>query len=109
MPSSETRSQRANLVLTLSACGLAAALGSLLAQPTINSASADAIIGATEMSMVTLTNGQGGIENPYETLYIIDSRSEMLFIYYVENISYKRLDFRQAVSLQQLFRQARGS
>lgn len=93
--------------LTLTACGLAATLGALLAQPSHREAFADAVFGPNDVSMVTLTNGQGGMENPYETLYVLDSRSETLLVYYIENISQKRLDFRQAVSLPQLFSQAR--
>ncbi|MDA0802178.1 MAG: hypothetical protein O2819_00265 [Planctomycetota bacterium] len=99
---------RANTALTLSACGLAMTLGALLAQPTHREALADAVFGPDDVSMLTLTNGLGGAENPHETLYIIDSRSETLMVYFIENSGQKRLDFRQAVSLPELFRQARN-
>ncbi len=98
---------RTNTALTLTACGLAAALGALMAQPSHREAFADAVVGPNDVSMVTLTNGQGGIENPYETLYVLDSDREMLFVYYIENVSYRRLDIRTAVPLSTLFREAR--
>ena len=52
--------------------------------------------------------GQGPDEEPYETLYIIDNRSEMLFIYGMDGGANPRLALRGGSSLPALFRAARG-
>jgi hypothetical protein len=61
-------------------------------------------------SMVTIDSGLGPKERPYESLWVLDSRGEMLFIYYVENANAgeKALLLRQVVFLPDLFRKARG-
>ncbi|MBM4111756.1 MAG: hypothetical protein FJ253_00025 [Phycisphaerae bacterium] len=59
-------------------------------------------------SVATIRSGQGPNERPYELVYVVDSRGETLFIYYIENSTGQRMQLRQALSLPALFRQARG-
>ncbi len=61
-------------------------------------------------SMVTIDSGLGPKERPYESLWVLDGRGEMLFIYYVENANAgeKALLLRQVIFLPDLFRKARG-
>ena len=61
------------------------------------------------MSVITQNTGLGPDTKPYEALWVLDSRGEMLFIYYVENVTDKRLQLRWSESLPKLFRQARGN
>lgn len=62
------------------------------------------------MSVVTQATGLGPAEKPYEALWVLDSRGEMLFVYYIENANAgeKSLLLRQVVPVQDLFRAARG-
>ena len=62
------------------------------------------------VSVVTQNTGLGPPERPYEALWVLDSRGEMLFIYYIENANAgeKSLLLRQAIPVPDLFRQARG-
>lgn len=62
------------------------------------------------MSVVTQNTGLGPPERPYEALWVLDSRGEMLFIYYIENANSgeKSLLLRQAMPVVDLFRVARG-
>lgn len=59
-------------------------------------------------SASTIRSGLGPDGRPYELVYVIDSRGEMLYIYYIENATGQRMQLRQALSLPALFRQARG-
>jgi hypothetical protein len=62
------------------------------------------------VSVVTCETGLGPDNKPYEALWVLDSRGEMLFIYYIENANAgeKSLLLRQVVPVPDLFRQARG-
>jgi hypothetical protein len=66
--------------------------------------------GGQGMSVVTQNTGLGPAERPYEALWVLDGRGEMLFIYYVENANAgeKALLLRQAIPVTELFRVARG-
>ena len=67
-----------------------------------------ALIGQGGVIAITSSVGQGPDEEPYETLYIIDNRSEMLFIYGMDGGANPRLALRGGSSLTALFRAARG-
>ena len=60
-------------------------------------------------SVVTQATGLGPSDKPYEALWVLDGRGEMLFIYYIENANAgeKSLLLRQVVSVPELFRSAR--
>ena len=66
--------------------------------------------GGQGMSVVTQNTGLGPAERPYEALWVLDGRGEMLFIYYMENANAgeKALLLRQAIPVPDLFRTARG-
>lgn len=66
--------------------------------------------GSQGMSVVTQNTGLGPAERPYEALWVLDSRGEMLFVYYIENANSgeKSLLLRQAIPVTDLFRLARG-
>ena len=66
--------------------------------------------GSQGVSVVTAPTGLGPDSKPYEALWVLDSRGEMLFIYYIENANAgeKSLLLRQAMPVTDLFRMARG-
>ena len=66
--------------------------------------------GGQGTSVVTLNTGLGPDTKPYEALWVLDGRGEMLFIYYIENANAgeKALLLRQVLFLPDLFRKARG-
>jgi len=59
-------------------------------------------------SIATIRSGMGPDGRPHDMLYIIDSRGELLYIYFIENVAQQRVWLREVVSLPQLFRVARG-
>lgn len=59
-------------------------------------------------SAVTASVGAGPDEAPFETLYVLDSRGEMLFVYGIDNVADRRIVLRGGASLPALFRAARG-
>jgi len=61
-------------------------------------------------SVVTVETGLGPDNKPYEALWVLDSRSEILSIYYIENANAgeKSLLLRNMVSLPDLFQAARS-
>jgi len=64
--------------------------------------------GQLGFSAATVRSGSGPDTRTNDLLYILDSRGETLFIYYIENVAERRVLLRQVLSLPQLFRQARG-
>ena len=69
---------------------------------------ATAMIGVGGMTAITSSNGQGPDEQPFEVLYIIDNRTETLFVYGVDGGVTPRLSLRGGASIPALFRAARG-
>lgn len=59
-------------------------------------------------SVATIRSGMGPDGRPHDLLYIIDSRGDLLYIYFIENVAQQRVWLREVVSLPQLFRVARG-
>ncbi|MSR18975.1 MAG: hypothetical protein EXS00_07410 [Phycisphaerales bacterium] len=71
-------------------------------------AHAEAVAGGSGFSMVTLTNGLGS-SRAYENVYVIDSHSESLYIYYIAALNDPLgLRLRNLSGLPALFRQGRG-
>ena len=66
--------------------------------------------GGQGTSIVTIDSGLGPKERPYELLWVLDGRGEMVFVYYMENANAgeKALLLRQVIFLPDLFRKARG-
>jgi hypothetical protein len=69
---------------------------------------ATAMIGVGGMTAITSSNGQGPDEQPFEVLYIIDNRTETLFVYGIDGGTTTRLSLRGGASIPALFRAARG-
>ncbi len=101
----------ARIVLVATAIMLAALTIIQAGRIDLNAANAGAAnAGSQGSSMVTIDSGLGPKERPYESLWVLDGRGEMLFIYYIENANSgeKSLLPRQAIFLPDLFRKARG-
>ncbi len=64
--------------------------------------------GVGGFTMITSSTGEGPDESPYETLYILDNRGEMLFVYGIDSAANRKLVLRGGASLPALFRAARG-
>ena len=66
--------------------------------------------GGQGTSVISLNTGLGPDSKPYEALWVLDARGEMLFIYYIENgnAGEKSLLLRHVTPLPELFRAARG-
>lgn len=75
-------------------------------QPAAHAGGASVGIGGT--TMVTASSGKGPDADPYETLFVIDNRSEMLMVYSVSAPPEQRLVLLGGSSLPALFRAARG-
>lgn len=63
--------------------------------------------GQMGFAAATIRSGLGPDTRPYELVYVIDSRGETLYIYYIENATGGPMQLRQVLSLPALFRQAR--
>lgn len=104
-------SATARIVLVATAIMLAALTIIQAGRIDVNAAHAGtANAGPQGSSMVTIDSGLGPKDRPYETLWVLDGRGEMLFVYYIENANAgeKSLLLRQVISLPDLFRKARG-
>ena len=66
--------------------------------------------GRDGFSFATVRNGLiAGIPSMPESVWVLDNRSEMLFIYNIENSDNTRMQIRHRESLANLFRRARGN
>jgi hypothetical protein len=94
---------------TTLACTAAAMATLLLVQVAfMRPAQAESVQGNSGISQATVRNGFGQIFSSPQCLWVIDDRSEMLFVYYIENVADPRLQVRWTESLPRLFQQARG-
>ena len=64
--------------------------------------------GDNGVTVLTASTGQGPDEAPYEALFVLDNRTEMILVYGIESPTDRRLVLRSAASLPALFRAARG-
>ncbi|MDZ4753318.1 MAG: hypothetical protein SGJ11_02330 [Phycisphaerae bacterium] len=64
--------------------------------------------GTGGFSLVTAKTGFGPAERPYEVLLVIDSQTQMFYVYGVENATDRRILLRGGANLPTLFRAARG-
>jgi hypothetical protein len=69
------------------------------------SAYAETTANANDFSLITSRSGTGPDERPYEMLFVIDSRSEVLLVYDMPNIQ-QGIFLRDGGSLTNLFRTA---
>ncbi|MFO0875530.1 MAG: hypothetical protein U0575_16415 [Phycisphaerales bacterium] len=59
-------------------------------------------------TMVTASNGYGKETRPHEMLFLVDNRSELLYVYEIEDVSQRRVILRGGASLPTLLRAGRG-
>lgn len=74
-------------------------------------AEADSTMGSEGFSVVTVNNGLGGNDSshPFQNLCVIDSRAEVLYVYYIQSATDPQgLRLRWVQSLPAMFRAARG-
>lgn len=70
----------------------------------------ETIQGRDGFSFSTVRNGLiAAIPSMPECVWVLDNRSEMLFIYYIEDSANTRLQLRYRENLSNLFRRARGN
>jgi hypothetical protein len=67
-----------------------------------------ASMGAAGVTAITASSGQGPDNMPFEVLYVIDNRSEMILVYGVETQLDRRMTLLGGGSLPALFRASRG-
>lgn len=60
-----------------------------------------------DFTLLTADSGRGGDLEPYQVLFVIDNREQVLLVYEVENAQQRRLIMRDGGSLDNLFRRAR--
>ncbi len=70
-------------------------------------AHAEMATGSGDYTLLTTDSGLGPDEDPYELLYLIDNRAEVLMVYEIENAQRKQVFLRDGGSLDNLFRRAR--
>lgn len=59
-------------------------------------------------SMVTASSGFGRDTRPYELLFLVDNRSEVLYVYEIEDAAQRRVTLKGGSSLPVLMRTGRG-
>ena len=74
-----------------------------------NPAFANMAVSDHGFTLVTANSGRGDDADPNELLYVLDSRSEMLLVYEIEDARQERIVLRHGGSLQNLFAQGRGN
>lgn len=60
-----------------------------------------------DFSLMTTNSGFGNAADPYELLWIVDSRTEMLLVYEIEDIATEGITLRETSYLPNWFRNAR--
>lgn len=58
-------------------------------------------------SAITVTTGKGGDSEPFQAVYVIDSRDEVMMVYEIDDARSGRIELRDGGSLVNLFRRAR--
>ena len=73
----------------------------------VNPAYADMSQSGGSYTLVTDNSGRGPDADPYELLYVIDSRDQVLLVYEIEDVQQKQITFRGGASLETWFTNAR--
>ena len=109
MSRSDIRSSSASVVLWASAFLIAALVIIKAGELPQNAAFAGNASSDSDFSIVTASKGTGPDLRPHELLYVADNRTEMLFIYDIEdNTAGRRVVLRGGGPLPSLFTVARG-
>lgn len=72
-----------------------------------NAAHANMAADRGSYTLMTADSGRGGDTDPYEILYVIDSREQVLLVYEVEDARKRTVAIRDGYSLDTLFQRAR--
>ncbi|MBT8487115.1 MAG: hypothetical protein HKO59_02855 [Phycisphaerales bacterium] len=72
-----------------------------------NPAYAEMGVESEGFTLVTASSGRGDDADPYELLYVLDSRDEVLLVYEIEDARQKQVVFRYGHFLPAWFRTAR--
>lgn len=97
----------ASAILWASAFVIAAMIITQAGRLPQNAAHADVAAERGQYTLLTAASGRGGGEQPYELLYVLDSRDQMFLVYEIENVQQFRIHRRDGGSLDMLFRNAR--
>jgi hypothetical protein len=73
----------------------------------VNSAHAEMVADRGSYTVMTARSGRGPDTEPYEILYIIDSREQILLVYEVEDTRKRQIILREGYSLDDQFQRAR--
>jgi hypothetical protein len=106
-PAMTMRSPAATGVLWASAFVLAALIIIQAGRLPANQAQAQTATSGHGFSVVTANSGRGDEADPYELVYIIDSRADVLLVYAVEDARQGRMNLLGGGSLENLFKRAR--
>ncbi len=94
-------------VLWASAFVLAAMVITQAGRLPVNPAYADMGVENGGFAMVTASSGRGEDAAPYELLYVLDSRDEVLLVYEIEDLRQRQIVMRGGADLPVWFRNAR--
>ena len=72
-----------------------------------NPAYANQAVESNGYTLLTVNSGRGEDCDPYELLYVIDSREQTLLVYEIEDAQRRQITLRNGMNLPSLFRNAR--
>lgn len=102
-----TQTNPAGPVLTASAIVVAALIIVQAGRLPGNPAHAEMATTYGDFTVMTSNSGQGGNEDPWELLYVLDSREQVLLVYEVTDARQNQMVLREGGSIENLFRAAR--
>ncbi len=73
-----------------------------------NPAFAEMAVQHNDYTLMTTDSGRGGDENPWELLFVIDARDQVLMVYEIEDARRQQMFLRGGGPLPALFARARG-
>lgn len=95
-------------VLTASAFIIGALVIMKAGELPMNAAYAGSANTGDGFSIVTATSGLGKETRPQELLYVVDNRTEVLYVYEIDDVSQRKVVLRGGGFLPNLFRSGRG-
>lgn len=72
-----------------------------------NAAHAEMVADRGSYTLMTASSGRGPDAKPYEILYVLDSREQMLLVYEVEDARRRQVVLREGYNLDSQFQRAR--
>lgn len=95
-------------ILTASAIIVGALVIMQAGELPMNAAYAGSANTGSSFSIVTATSGLGKETRPQELLYVVDNRTEVLYVYEIDDVSQRKVVLRGGGALPSLFRSGRG-